>query len=163
MDNMKKSFLSTYRVPLLSATLFVTFVSLTMSYLNYHLDGEWIPISEILFSSPACYFWILWFCLIFYSTNGFSKEYRSRLNMAIEAYPLVNKDNIRKYVKKDMASDYSKTLIIVFAGLPLMYLSQHYDKQSGFSTIFLIISIIPLMIDLIIYAVLHLFPYHDPR
>lgn len=160
MDKVKKFSLSTYRVPLLSATLFVIIVSLTMSYLNYHLDGEWIPISEILFSSPACYFWILWFCLIFYCTNGFSKEYRSRLNMAIEAYPLVKKDDICKYVRKDMALVYSRTLLIVFAGLPLMYLSQHYDKQSGFSTIFLIISIIPLMIDLIVYAVLHI--YHNP-
>lgn len=141
-------------IPTVSGVAFVIIGAIAFMVQIYITDGECVPLSEILFMSPACYFWILWFFMIFFSANGFVKEYGNRINAAKSAYPSVDEYKIRILVKKEMAYSYSKTLLLCFAGLPLLYLSQHYDVQTGFSTIALFISIIPFFIDLIIFVVL---------
>lgn len=139
-------------IPAVSAMAFVIIGALLFMFQIHITDNEWVPLSDILLQSPICYFWILWFGMIFFSASGFVREYENRLVMAQTAYPLVCNGEIRKFVKKDMAYSYSKKLFWVFAGLPLLYLSMHYDKQSGFSMPALLISIIPLVINLIVFA-----------
>lgn len=141
-------------IPAVSAVAFVIIGALLFMIQIHITDNEWVPLSEILLQSPVCYFWILWFGMIFFSASGFVKEYENRLVMAQTSYPLVRNGEIRKFVKKDMAYSYSKNLFLVFAGIPLLYLSMHYDKQSGFSMPALLISTIPLVINLIVFAML---------
>lgn len=140
--------------PAVSAMAFVIIGALLFMIQIHITDNEWVPLSDILLQSPICYFWILWFGMIFFSASGFVREYENRLVMAQTSYPLVRNGDIRKFVKKDMAYSYSKKLFLVFAGIPLLYLSMHYDKQSGFSMPALLISIIPLVINLIVFAML---------
>lgn len=143
-----------YWIPTCSAIIFVIAGSVTMMFQIHHSDGVWIPLYQILSQSPACFFWILWFCLIFFCAYGITKQYRNKIRDAIAAYPLVNKNKVIKIARIDMAYSYSKKLLFVFAGLPFVYLSQHYDKQTGYSLYSIVILLIPFLIDLTVVAIL---------
>ena len=125
--------------------------ALAIILISRYPQGEWITLREVLTTSPACWFWILWFALAFVSADGFTKEYRSRLRQARDEYPLVDEADTRRLVKKEMSYRYSKMLLPVCAGWPIPYLLFHYSSETGFSPTVFAIQFLPLLVDLAVF------------
>ncbi len=150
-----KDLIRKYWIPALCAVAFDLLGAVAIMLKIYYSDGEWVALYEIFLQTPLCYFWILWFVMIFFSANGITREYRERIRLSIEEYSLVAKEEVCKAVRLETAYAYSKHLILFFAGLPLLYLTQHYDTLTGFSIQIFILHFIPLLIDLIVLICLY--------
>ena len=73
--------------------------ALAIILVSRYPQGEWITLREVLTTSPACWFRILWFALAFVSANGFTKEYRSRHHLVVSILINQYEENIDKSLR----------------------------------------------------------------
>lgn len=140
-----------YLIPAVSIVIFDAVSIVAFVVRVYQTEGKIPSFSEVLFSSPICYFWILWTALIFFCTNGVVNEYRGLRINAENAYPTLSKEYIRKQTRIEFVYSYSKKLLPVFGGLPLAYFLTSDIRISDIGLITIILLLIPFMLDLILF------------
>lgn len=139
-----------YLIPAVSTVIFdaVSFVAFVVRV--YQTEGKIPSLSEVLFSSPICYFWLLWTALIFFCVNGIVNEYRGFRINAENAYPTLSKKYIHKQTLIEFVYSYSKKLLPVFGGLPLAYFLTTNIGISDIGLMTITLLLIPFMLDLIL-------------
>lgn len=141
-----------YIAPTVSAVVFDIAGIIAIVIRVYQTEGQIPPLSEVLFSSPICYFWLLWTALIFFCVNGIVNEYRgSRMN-AEKTYPLLSKEYIRRQTLLDFVYSYSKKLLPVFGGLPIAYFLTTDISLSDISLKNFGLLLIPFILDIILFS-----------
>ena len=140
--------------PAVAALLFDIMALAAIMIKIYVTDSVLPSVQEVLFSSPLCYFWILWTALVFYCSYGVMKEYMILKYYMHSDYPAFEENEIVKYARWEFIYLYSKKLLLLFAGLPLVYLISKTDDDSGFSAGIFVILCIPFVIDLSVYLYL---------
>lgn len=143
-----------YIIPAISAFVFDIVSIIAIVFRVYQTEGIFPSLSEVLFSSPICYFWILWTALIFFCVNGIANEYRGLRINAEKTYPLISKEYIHKQTLIEFVYSYSKKLLPVFGGLPLAYFltTDLGLSDVGMKTISLLL--IPFVLDIILFLCL---------
>lgn len=108
MSRIKK-----YIIPIFAVILF-DIISMAAIMIQVYIKQGFIPpFSEVAFSTPIIYFWILWSALIFYCVNGIAGEYNTLVENAKSSYPLVSHKEIVKTAKEELIYTYSKKLLLV--------------------------------------------------
>ena len=139
-----------YMIPAISAVVFDIVSIIAIVIRVYHTEGQIPPLSEVIFSSPICYFWLLWTALIFFCVNGIVNEYRIKRIDAENTYPLLSKEYIHKQTLIEFVYSYSKKLLPVFGGLPLAYFLTTDIEISDIGLTIIILLLIPFMLDIIL-------------
>lgn len=135
--------------PAIIAICFVCIAAIAISLKAYNTDGYLPSVGELLFGTPICFFWILWFALVYYCANGIANEYRTLVSSARKEYPLVSDSRIKKLARIELAYSYSKKMLLVFVGLPLCVQITSFDNGlSDISLSSILILLIPFFVDM---------------
>lgn len=140
-------------VPALTSLSIVLICATAIFIRVYQVYGYYPSASEIFFSSPICYFWILWYALFYFAANGIIKEYHGAIDMAKIEYPLIPDNEIKKYAQMEILHRYSKRLIFLFLGLPLS-IAFVFPEDFVVSIKSILILLIPFIVNLLVYCFL---------
>lgn len=143
---------SKYRIPILSVVIFDIIAIGAIMFQVYKTDGFMPPLNEILFSQPICYFWILWSALVFFCINGIQKEYNAMLIDASSRFSMKQEQQIKSIVKVDLLYSYSKKLLLLLAGLPLIYIGSLDKPIHEWSFQNIVYLLVPFVCDFILYC-----------
>jgi hypothetical protein len=138
-------------IPILAVICFDMIAIGAIMYQVYLTDGIIPTLNETILSRPICYFWILWSLLIFFCVNGIQKEYYALVIRALQDFPLLPENKIRSIARSELLYLYSKKLMVVFGGLPLVYFSSNDISWSLDSLRKVLILWMPFILDLLIY------------
>lgn len=140
-----------YGIPIISVISFDVISALAIAVKVYTSEGYFPSVSEVFFSSPICYFWLLWSALIFYASWGIYKEYEGVRFSLTQSFPDVPQSVIDQVSKYKFLCSYSKKTLLVFAGLPLIVLGSRFFETSQITISTVALLLIPFICDCLFY------------
>lgn len=149
-----KTLMKRYLIPAAVTFIIELICFMAILFRVHQTEGYIPPVGDVLFSSPLCYFWLLWTVLIYFCINGIVNEYHRLRIYAESLYPSVAKKYIRRITLIETGYSYSKKLLYVFACLPVAYLATESMDCSETVLRTILLLLIPFAADLVIFILL---------
>lgn len=116
--------------------------------------GYYPPLEEVFFSSPICYFWILWTVLIYLFMYGIYSKYEELFMFYTGKFPDLPSESVSKICTLEFIYICCKKSLLLFAGLPLVVLGADGNADFNISFRQLLLLLIPFLLDCIVLLIL---------
>lgn len=139
-------------IPIISVISFDIISIVAIMVKGFLSDGLVPPLKEVVFSTPICYFWILWSVLIYFAAWGIQKGYYSEYSEAKYADKAISSTQNKKVVLYKYIHVYCKKLLVFFGGLPFAYMMGYKKPDPSINMV--VILLFPFVVCLLIYIFL---------